>query len=67
MAEDELVKIFLLISSINDYKIVDSRPIMDQFHEIQRIYSNLKQHDTKMEEFFIVLIIKETTIILEGC
>ena len=43
-----------LVSSFNDYKIVNARPIIDQFHEIQSIYTYLKQDDIKMEEFFVV-------------
>ena len=36
MVEDASSKKFL-ISSFNDYKFVDSWPIMDQFHEMQPI------------------------------
>ena len=39
-----------LVSSFNDYKFVDSRPIMDQFHEMQRIQSNIKHHNINMDE-----------------
>ena len=53
MTEDATSKKFL-VSSFNDYKFVDSRPIMDQFHEMQRIYSNLKHHNIKMDEVFVV-------------
>lgn len=41
MAEYATSKNFL-VCSFNEHKIVDSRPIMDQFHEMQRMYSNLK-------------------------
>ena len=62
MSEDATSK-KLLVSSFNDYKIVDSRPIMDQFHEIHRIYSNLKHHEINMDEVFLVSIHTKTTII----
>src|SRR5688572_12747490 len=31
--------------------------IMEQFHEIQRIYDNIKRHDIKMDELFVASII----------
>lgn len=34
--------------------MVDFRSIMDQIYEIQRIYSNLKHHQIKMDEVIIV-------------
>ncbi|XP_071740928.1 uncharacterized protein [Rutidosis leptorrhynchoides] len=37
MAEDASNKKFL-VSNFNNYKIVDTRPIMEQFHEILRIF-----------------------------
>ncbi|XP_021719995.1 uncharacterized protein LOC110687676 [Chenopodium quinoa] len=53
MAEDASSKKFL-VSNFNDFKFVDGRSIMDQFHEIQRIYSNLKQHGINVDELFVV-------------
>ena len=58
MAQDATRKKFHL-SSFNDYKFVDSHPIMDQFHEIQSIYSNLKRYNIKMDEVFVVSSIIE--------
>ena len=34
--------------------MVDNRPIIDQFHELQRMYANMKIHDISLDEFFIV-------------
>ncbi|XP_021740889.1 uncharacterized protein LOC110707191 [Chenopodium quinoa] len=53
MAEDASSKKFL-VSNFNDFKFVEGRLIMDQFHEIQRIYSNLKQHGINVDELFVV-------------
>ena len=53
MAEDATSKKFL-VSSFNDYKFVDFRSIMDQFHEMQNIYSNLKHFKINMDEMFVV-------------
>ncbi|XP_021769707.1 uncharacterized protein LOC110733948 [Chenopodium quinoa] len=53
MAEDASSKKFL-VSNFNNFKFVDSRSIMDQFHEIQRIYGNLKQHGINVDELFVV-------------
>ncbi|XP_021769595.1 uncharacterized protein LOC110733833 [Chenopodium quinoa] len=53
MAEDASSKKFL-VSKFNNFKFVDSRSIMDQFHEIQRIYGNLKQHGISVNELFVV-------------
>ena len=51
MAKDATSK---KVSSFNDYKFIDSGPIMDQFHEMQCIYSNLKHHKINMDEVFVV-------------
>ncbi|XP_021744225.1 uncharacterized protein LOC110710260 [Chenopodium quinoa] len=53
MAEDASSKKFY-VSNFNNFKFVDSRSIMDQFHEIQRIYGNLKQHVISVDELFVV-------------
>ena len=42
-----------LVSSFNDYKFVDTHPIVDQFHEMQCIYSNLKHHNINMDEVML--------------
>ena len=53
MAEDANSKIFL-ISNFNAYKIVDNRPIIDQFHDLRSLYANMKINDIKMGEIFVV-------------
>ena len=53
MAEDASRKKFL-VSNFNNYKMVDSRPVMEQFHEIQRILGNFKQHGINVDENFVV-------------
>ncbi|XP_071738652.1 uncharacterized protein [Rutidosis leptorrhynchoides] len=49
MAEDASSKKFL-VSNFNNYKMVDSRPVMEQFHEILRILGQFTQHNLKMDE-----------------
>ncbi|CAM8997570.1 unnamed protein product [Rhodiola kirilowii] len=39
-----------LVSNFNNYKMVDSRPVMEQFHEIQRILGHFSQQNLKMDE-----------------
>ncbi|XP_021722414.1 uncharacterized protein LOC110689893 [Chenopodium quinoa] len=56
MAEDASSKKFL-VSNFNNYKFVDGRSIMDQFHELQRIYGSLEQHGIAMNELFVVFSI----------
>ncbi|XP_021728747.1 uncharacterized protein LOC110695829 [Chenopodium quinoa] len=53
MAEDASSKKFL-VSNFNNFKFVDGRSIMDQFHELQRIYGSLEQHGIAMNELFVV-------------
>ena len=53
MAEDTSSKRFLA-SNFNAYKMVENRPIIDQFHYLQRLHSNMKIHDIKMDEIFVV-------------
>ena len=65
MSEDTS-QIFL-VSSFNNYKNIDSRPVMDKFHELEHIYSYLKHHDTKMDKVFVVSSIIDKLPILEGC
>lgn len=53
MQEDATSKKFL-VTHFNNYKMVDSRPIMEQMHEIERILNNYKQHKMHMDETIIV-------------
>ncbi|XP_021719494.1 uncharacterized protein LOC110687189 [Chenopodium quinoa] len=53
MAEDASSKKFL-VSNFNNFKFVDGRSIMDQFHKLQRIYGSLEQHGISMNELFVV-------------
>ncbi|BAT90380.1 hypothetical protein VIGAN_06161800, partial [Vigna angularis var. angularis] len=53
ISEDASSKKFL-VSNFNNYKMIDARPIMEQFHEIQRILGSFKQHNIAMDETFIV-------------
>ncbi|XP_019194751.1 PREDICTED: uncharacterized protein LOC109188561 [Ipomoea nil] len=39
-----------LVSEFNDYKMVDNRPIMEQFHEIVRIFGQMRKHDMNMDD-----------------
>ncbi|CAM8990125.1 unnamed protein product [Rhodiola kirilowii] len=49
MAEDAS-SVKFLVSNFNNYKMVDSRPVMEQFHEIQRILGQYVQRNLKMDE-----------------
>nr|GEV39064.1 zinc finger, CCHC-type [Tanacetum cinerariifolium] len=49
MAKDALSKKFL-VSNFNNYKMVDSRPVMEQFNELLRILGQYTQHGLKMDE-----------------
>ncbi|KAJ9553005.1 hypothetical protein OSB04_017050 [Centaurea solstitialis] len=49
MAEDASSKKFL-VSNFNNYKMVDSRPVMEQYNELLRILGQYAQHDMKMDE-----------------
>ncbi|CAM8934629.1 unnamed protein product [Rhodiola kirilowii] len=49
MAEDAS-SVKFLVSNFNNYKMVDSRPVMEQFHEIQRILGQFAQRNLKMDE-----------------
>lgn len=48
MAEDASFKKFL-VSNFNSYKMVEDRPIFDQFHELQRMHANLKLHKIEID------------------
>ncbi|CAM8928920.1 unnamed protein product [Rhodiola kirilowii] len=49
MAEDAS-SVKFLVSNFNNYKMVDSRPVMEQFHEIHRILGQFAQWKLKMDE-----------------
>ncbi|GJZ80200.1 zinc finger, CCHC-type containing protein, partial [Tanacetum coccineum] len=49
MAEDASSKKFL-VSNFNNYKMIDSRPVMEQFNELLRILGQYTQHGLKMDE-----------------
>ncbi|GJT04270.1 zinc finger, CCHC-type containing protein [Tanacetum coccineum] len=49
MAEDASSKKFLVGNFIN-YKMVDTRPVMEQYHELQRILGQFAQYGMKMDE-----------------
>ncbi len=53
MQEDASSKKFL-VSNFNNYRMVDSKGIMDQFHELQRFLSNFRQHNINVDETFVV-------------
>ncbi|XP_073225656.1 uncharacterized protein [Cicer arietinum] len=53
MQEDATSKKFL-VSQFNNYKMVDSKSVMEQMHEIERILNNYKQHKMHMDETIIV-------------
>ncbi|GJX40181.1 zinc finger, CCHC-type containing protein [Tanacetum coccineum] len=54
MAEDALSKKFL-VSNFNNYKMIDSRLVMEQFNELLRILGQYTQHGLKMDESIYVL------------
>ncbi|GJV31625.1 zinc finger, CCHC-type containing protein [Tanacetum coccineum] len=49
MAEDASSKKFL-ISNFNNYKMVDSRSVVEQYHELLRILRQLTQNGLNMDE-----------------
>ena len=53
MAEDASSKKFL-VSNFNSYKMVENLPLIDQFHELQRMHANLKLHGIEIDEVFLV-------------
>ncbi|GJS56507.1 zinc finger, CCHC-type containing protein [Tanacetum coccineum] len=53
MAEDAYSKKFL-VSNFNNYKMIDSRPIMEQFNELLRILGQYTQHGLKIDESICV-------------
>ncbi|GKA07542.1 zinc finger, CCHC-type containing protein [Tanacetum coccineum] len=53
MSEDSSSKKFL-VSNFNNYKMVDSRPVMEQYNELLRILRQYTQHGLKMDESIFV-------------
>lgn len=53
MAEDTSSKKFL-INNFNNFKIIGSRPNMEQFHEIWIILGSFKQHNIVMDETSVI-------------
>ena len=49
-------RIFFYVNT-NSYKMVENRPVIDKFHELQRTHANMKLHKIEMNEVFIVLSI----------
>ncbi|CAM8896148.1 unnamed protein product [Rhodiola kirilowii] len=49
MQEDASSKKFL-VSNFNSYKMVDSRPVMEQFNELTRILGQFTQYGMKMDD-----------------
>jgi hypothetical protein len=49
MAEDASSKKFL-VSNFTNYKMNDSRPVMEQYNETLRILGQVAQHEMKMDE-----------------
>ncbi|XP_052624162.1 uncharacterized protein LOC128132138 [Lactuca sativa] len=56
MAEDASSKKFL-VSNFMSYKMIDSRTVMEQFHEMLRILGQFAQHNLKMDEVISVAVI----------
>nr|KAJ0226448.1 hypothetical protein LSAT_V11C100026870 [Lactuca sativa] len=56
MAEDASSKKFL-VSNFMGYKMIDSRLVMEQFHEMLRILGQFAQHNLKMDEAISVAVI----------
>ncbi|KAJ9535587.1 hypothetical protein OSB04_un001276 [Centaurea solstitialis] len=56
MAEDASSKKFL-VSNLMNYKMVDTRSVMEQFHELLRILGQFVQYDLKMDEAISVAMI----------
>nr|GEX01531.1 zinc finger, CCHC-type [Tanacetum cinerariifolium] len=56
MAEDASVTKFLVSNFIN-YKMVDTKPVMEQYHEMLRILGQYTQHNLMMDEAISVAVI----------
>ena len=53
MAEGASSKKFL-VSNFNNYKMVDSRQVMEQYNELLRILGQFTQHGLNMDESIVV-------------
>ncbi|CAM8952908.1 unnamed protein product [Rhodiola kirilowii] len=53
MQEDASSKKFL-VSNFNSYKMVDARPVMEQFNELTRILGQFAQYKMKMDDSIAV-------------
>ena len=53
MSEDASSRKFI-VSRFNNYKMVEDRPVMEQFHEIERMLNNFAMHNMNMDECIIV-------------
>ena len=58
MSEDASSKKFL-VSNFMSYKMVDTRPVMEQYHEMLRILGQFTQHNLKMDESISVAVIMD--------
>lgn len=56
MAEDASSKKFL-VGNLMNYKMIDARPVMEQYHELLRILGQFAQHNLKMDEAISVAMI----------
>ncbi|GJS62002.1 hypothetical protein Tco_0656786 [Tanacetum coccineum] len=56
MAEDAFTTKFLVSSFMNS-KMVDTRPVMEQYHEMLRILGQYTQHNLMMDEAISVAVI----------
>ncbi|KAE8661133.1 hypothetical protein F3Y22_tig00116939pilonHSYRG00341 [Hibiscus syriacus] len=56
MSEDASSKKFL-VSDFMNYKMTDTRPVMEQYHELLRILGQFVQHNLKMDEAISVVVI----------
>ena len=53
MKEDATSKKFL-VSNFNNFKMVDGRPVMEQFRELERIFNHFTLHNLNMDETIVV-------------
>ncbi|KAL4580426.1 hypothetical protein LXL04_016618 [Taraxacum kok-saghyz] len=58
MSEDASSKKFL-VSNFMGYKMVDTRPVMEQYHEMLWILGQFTQHNLKMDESISIAVIME--------
>ncbi|XP_017621999.1 uncharacterized protein LOC108466152 [Gossypium arboreum] len=53
ITEDVTSKKFL-VNHFNNYQMVDGHSVMEQFHDIEKMLNQFKQHDIKMDEMIVV-------------